>query len=876
MDATRWTRVQDLFHDAAALPPPERAAFLARACGPDITLHADLVAMLAADAAGTTPLDRDVADLAKEVLDVSASPPTAIRTIGPYRLTSLLGEGGMGVVYLAEREDLASRVAIKLLRDAWVSPARRERFTSEQRTLAQLDHPCIARIHDADTLPDGTPWFAMEYVDGVPITEYCREHVLSVDERLRLFLQVCDAVLHAHQHLVVHRDLKPSNVLVSRDGRVKLLDFGIARHLDPLDDANSTTTVERFLSPAYAAPEQLRGEPTGMHTDVYALGVLLYELLAGRRPFDVAGLTPAEVSSRIIDGDADRPSVVSRQVAPPGVMARRAQWADLDVLCATAMRKEAPRRYPTVDALARDVDAYLRGKPLSARAESWGYRGGKFIRRHRRGLAVAAGAVVALAMLAGLHIARIETAHRAALVEAARTQRIQRFMLSLFSAGETQDAPAADLRVVTLLERGVNDARRLDAEPAVQAELHQTLGTIYQQLGSLDQANTLLETALAQRRALHEASHPEVIESLVALGNLRVEQASLDEAERLLREAYRHARAVVSPEHPLRAETALALGRAVRERGAYDEAVPLLDEAVHLYGRDTTPDDDLAAALTALANTHFYAGRLDLADTLYQRIVTMSRSLHGPRHPSVAHDLLNLSATASARGRYTEAETYTRQAVDIFDAWYGRDHPETGSALVILGQALRFQEKFAEAETALREALATQERVYGASHPRVAFALNELGGVAQRQGAYAEAEMALQRALAIYSAAYDGRHSRVGVVMSNLGWLCVARRDFARAETLLRSALTLYGELLPETHVNIAIARIRLGVALVEQQRFDEAEPLLVRAYEVLRQGSSRSPTWEATARQTLATVYDGLRQPDKARQFRTDAVGAQ
>ncbi len=285
MDSKRWERVQALFHQAADLPASERQSFLESACCDDHGLLSDVSAMLREDARSTSLLDRDMAVIAHDVLSPSDSDNLPEDRFGPYRLKKSLGEGGMGVVYLAERPDLGSAVAIKILRDAWLSPARRERFASEQRTLAQLNHPSIARLYDADTLADGTPWFAMEYVEGLHLTAYSAQNQCSVEERLGLFRLVCEAVQFAHQHAVIHRDLKPSNILVRSDGSIRLLDFGIAKQIETLDTpVDQTLTGLRLMTPAYAAPEQIRGERVGIQADVYSLGVILYELLAGLAP----------------------------------------------------------------------------------------------------------------------------------------------------------------------------------------------------------------------------------------------------------------------------------------------------------------------------------------------------------------------------------------------------------------------------------------------------------------------------------------------------------------------------------------------------------------------------------------------------------------
>ena len=392
MDGTRWQKIQAVFHEATELSEAERDDFVRINCAADEQLASEVLAMLQHDSHGKGLLDRDLAETAQKTI---AWDPLAGKNFGPYKIVRLLGEGGMGVVYLAERTDLRSQVAIKVLRDAWLSPARRGRFAVEQRTLAQLNHPLIARLYDAAFLPDGTPYFVMEYIDGVPLTEYCRNNNCSIDERLRLFRSVCEAVQHAHGHAVIHRDLKPSNILVNADGSVHLLDFGIAKEVESLDlPVDQTITGLRLMTPAYAAPEQVRGDRIGIRTDVYSLGVILYELLTNELPFDLSNLTPAEAASIIADYEPGKPSAAVRRTGPQSDSnaseLSQIAWADLDVLCLTAMHKDPQRRYASVEALMRDVEHYMDGEPLEARPDSLGYRAGKFLRRNRRAVLSAA------------------------------------------------------------------------------------------------------------------------------------------------------------------------------------------------------------------------------------------------------------------------------------------------------------------------------------------------------------------------------------------------------------------------------------------------------------------------------------------------------
>lgn len=876
MDAERWEHVQALFHRALALPEPQQRSFLKAACAGDTGLQAEVEALLQEDARGTSPLDTDLGRVAYEMLD---GPLPMLRAIGPYRLLSVLGRGGMGVVYLAERDDLGHRVAIKVLRDAGLSPARRERFTREQQTLAHLVHPSIARLYDADVLPDGTPYFVMEYVRGAPLTAYCDTHRCSLEERLRLFRAVCEAVQFAHRQAVVHRDLKPSNILVAGDASggppsVKLLDFGIAR---PLDDrslpAAQTQTGLRLMTPAYAAPEQLRGEPVGIYSDVYALGVILYELLAGRHPFDLSGLTPGQAELRMLEQEPPRPSLAvastsGAAAAPAPFSAGRHAWADLDVLCLTAMHKDPQRRYPTVEALMRDLDHYLGGEPLEARPDALGYRLGKFLRRHHRPAAAAALMLALVVSLIGFYTARLTSARDEALAEAARTQRIQRFMLQLFE-GDEAAGPSDTLRVVTLLERGAREARLFDGEPEIQAELFETLGTLYRQMGHLDRADSLLQAALDGRRTRLGSDHPSVARSLIALGLLRVDQAVLDEADRLIREGLQASRRSLAPEHPAQTEAVLAFGRVLQARGDYDAAIEVFEEVVRFLAARSPASVELSESLSELANTHFYAGRYATSDSLNRIVLAMDRQLYGRRHPSVASTLVNLGATRFQLGYYDEAERLYRQALEMYIPYYGPEHHVTASNMVMLGQTVAYQERYAEALDLLVPALRVRERVFGPDHPRVASTLNELGTVALQQGDLAAAEAYFARMTDIYRKAYDDRHYLIGIGLSNLASVYRQREQLDRAEQLQREAITYFATTLSEEHYQTAVARLKLGRLLVLQNRHAEAEVHLLAGHSILRAQVNPSVHWIRDASRDLAAVYDALGDAEKARAFR-------
>lgn len=875
LDGERWERMQALFHQAIHLPLSEQQEFLKSACGTDRDLIASVAAMLDEDRTESSIVDRGLAHTARMLATPDSSSLPA--KIGPYHVLHILGEGGMGLVYLAEREDLGSMVAIKILRDAWLSPARRQRFAREQKTLAQLNHPSIARLYDADTLPDGTPCIVMEYVDGLPLTEYCKIHRCSVEKRLHLFREVCEAVQYAHSHAVIHRDLKPSNILAKPDGSIRLLDFGIAKQLEDMENpVEQTMTGLRLLTPAYAAPEQVRGDGVGIHTDIYSLGVVLFELLTRELPFDLSNLTPAEAATVIAEHEPGKPSSIALQnrAAPGESLLGRSAWDDLDVLCLTAMHKDVQRRYRTVEALIRDIDHYLKREPLEARPDTFSYKLGKFIRRNQRGVILSTATLLVMLGLVIFFTLRLQKARDAALAEAARTERIQQFMMNLFRGGDEAVAPSDSLRVLTLVDRGVQEAKSLNSDPKIQAELYANLGVIYQKLGKFDAADSLLQSALHQRRLVFGESSPQAAESLVALGLLRTDQAQLDDAEHFIRDGLDIGKRTLSPNHPALVKATFALGKLLEARGRYGDAIDLLDRAVRLQaGRGASAD--LAASISELANVHFYAGHYAISDALNEQALAMQRQLYGDRHPLVADTLINLGAIQFQEGHYAESERFNRQALDIVQAWYGNQHPETADTMTILGQSLTYQNRFEEAAILLRQSLAILEQVYGPVHPRVAYALNELGQLAIRQGKLDDAEADFSREVSIYRTVYHDRHYLISIALSNLAGVYATKKQYARAEQLFRDALQRYAGTLPPEHLNVGIGHARLGNVLAADQRYEEAEPESRAGYEILIKQKNPTLKWLQMARADLAQEYEMLQQPDKAKQFRLEAAKA-
>jgi eukaryotic-like serine/threonine-protein kinase len=745
----RWRRSREVFDGAADLPPgPERDGFLARACAGDASLRAEVEALLAADAATTSVLERSPAGFADVLADVARVPPTTLR-VGPYRIVGELGQGGMGVVYLAEREDVGTRVALKLVRGGAAAPEYVARFLVERRVLGRLEHPYIAHLLDAGVMDDGTPWFAMPYVEGEPIDRFCDAHGLGIRERLSLFEKVCEAVQYAHANLVVHRDLKPSNILVAADGTPRLLDFGIAKLLETDGvETGLTGTGLRLMTPEYASPEQIRGAPVTTATDVYALGVVLYELLCGQPPYPRRGRTLGEMERAVLETDPLRPSAaVLRTIAAPDDADRRTPEAaarargtlpdrlrrelggDLDTIVLRALEKDPARRYPSAEALRDDLQRRRTGLPVLARPQTPAYRARRFVQRHRFG--VAAAAALAILLLGfGVTLARqqAETARALVLAEERRGEaemeaetagRVTDFLVQLFSASDPEQARGEEVTARELLESGVERIDALDDQPAVQARLLDVVGRVHRNLGYYDQTLALHTRALALRRQLHPEPHPDVAASLNELGIILEITAQLDSALVVHREALEMRRARFGGEHLDVAQSMNSLSVLLRRMGRLDEAEPLLLESLALSRRlDGTEGRMTLASLNNLGVLRGVQGRHAEAEAAYREIVDVER--RAGTSPSLGRTLQNLGSAIGEQGRNAEAEAVLREALDVKLAVHPRDHPSVSTTLQALAVMASRRGDHAAAETMIREALAIREARFGVDHPRTA------------------------------------------------------------------------------------------------------------------------------------------------------------
>ena len=773
LDPNRWQRIQTLFHATLERTAEERLEFLAAVCGDDAVLLREVQEML--DAHDDDPFDLEAALL--------APPETADRRlgtrIGPHRLVSHLGHGGMGDVYLAERDDehFDQRVAIKVLRPGLGGGDLRVRFRAERQILARLTHPHIAPLLDGGVTEDGHPYLVMRYVEGATLTDFCDRQSLGIEDRLRLFLQVCDAVRFAHQNLVVHRDLKPGNILVTATedddpGRVQLLDFGIAKLLDPgvLGLTVAATRSEmRVMTPEYAAPEQVRGEAITTGTDVYALGVVLYELLTGERPYQLGGLSASEIERRVCETVPVRPSTAATSRTSAEGRQRRLR-GDLDNIVMKALRKEPKRRYASVEALADDVTRYLAGHPVTARPDTVGYRLSKFVRRNRLGVGAAAliaTLVVAFGLVMAVQATRLADHARELEQERDRvrrqvetTSRVQGLVSELFRAFDPNEGvgdPGERLRETS--RRIVED---LEGEGEIQAQLLDELVVIYANLGFYE---TSLETAresLDVRRRTFPAGDPAIARGRHRLGGALYRASRFGEAEIEVRSALETLRPALGDDHPEVADALNRLALVQRSLGRSRDAEATVREALAIYRRvHGERHAKTADALSNLASVLTRGGGAAQAEPLLRQVLDIRRRVLGSDHPDVAWTLVDLAANLLRRGQTDEAELMLNEALAIQTPRYGRDHPDTSRTLVLLARLHQRRGQTEPAEALFREVVEIRQRVLGDDHTATAASQVDLAKILIERGTFTEAEALLVDALAIHRQHHDPRGRRV-------------------------------------------------------------------------------------------------------------------
>lgn len=861
MKPERWRQIEELFLAASELPAGQRSSFMDEACNGDSDLRDAVNSMLAADELDEQFIEAPAMELAAGLIESYKFEPDEVHQIGPYQLMKLLGEGGMGAVYLASRSDdhYQKQVAIKLVKRGLDNEDMRRRFRHERQILANLDHPNIAHLIDGGTTNDGRPFLVMDYVAGVPITRYCDEHRLSVEERLNLFQLVCAAVGYAHRNLVIHRDIKPSNIIVSEDATPKLLDFGIAKLLsadtvDPADET-STATVARIMTPQFASPEQVRGSRITTVTDIYSLGVILYYLLTGRQPYRFKELTASEIERVICESEVVRPSYAiqrgeendsdqssgtgltieavcdARRERPESL--RRKLKGDLDNIVLMALRKEPERRYSSVEKMADDIRRHLTGMPVLATNDSFGYRAQKFVRRNR--IPVAAVGIVLLSLVIGL-VATVWQS-RAVRREKQKAESINAFLEKMLNYSNPLVRTSQSQGHTTTMEDALDEAAKrlengeFDNQPEVKAEVERIVGISYNYQGRYDLAIDHLQAYVTTQKGLRATDDPKTLDAAATWGSLLAFRGDLTGSE-----------------------------------GVYREVLPSLRNE---YRQGNVKAEVLAGALNNFGYLRRTQGDSKEAEALFREALELNRQIPAESRYLMRLTRSTLASTIADQGRFDEALQTARDAVEEFRQNGQTNLPDFGFSLTVLGGFLCDNGDFVEADTSLREAESILRTLLRPSHLWLGDNLRNQGLSYYRQGRYAEALPRIDETIQIYLKSYGTHYDHYPTALITKGLIFTRSGKTQEGEALLREAVKLRTESLPAEHFWVALAKGALGECLATQKRYEEAEPLLVGSYNRLNEvfGEKHNRTAEALWR--LVRFYQERDKPQLAATYR-------
>lgn len=839
----RWRQIEQLFHDALERSPHERTSFLSTACQDDESLIPEVLQLLSNHENAKEFIEPPAEAIVTEISRQNTLGLQTGNQIGSFLLVRKLASGGMGTVFEATQEHPQRTVALKILRTGHTSPTALRRFEHESHVLAYLKHPAIAQVYETGVFEDGNeqvPYFAMEYIPGADtIIQYADAAKLNVRQRLRLFVDVCDAVHHGHQRGIIHRDLKPGNILVDASGRPKVIDFGVARVTDSdlLVTTMHTDVGQLVGTLAYMSPEQCAAELHELDTrsDVYSLGVVLFELLCGRLPYDVKNKPIVETAQIIQHKAPMKPSSVTPQLKD-----------DIETIILKALEKEPERRYQSAADLGADIRRFLNHRPIEAQPPSLSYQLRLFARRNR--VLVAAGFVLFIVLFAsvGVITALAIRADRAAqnADQAARSEAqlrieaelITRFLQKMLASANPR-ATGKETTVLTLLN---NAAGRIEKDfedhPSVEAALHHTVGVTYESLGLFDQAENHLRKTLVLAKSYMDDDCPLLAEAKTNLAKVLLEKAAYPEAESLIREAITVQRQLRGDKRAALAVSLSALAQCLADHDDLDSAEPYYREALAIRREMRGESHVLVAQATAeLAGCFVKQGEYEEAESLYRRALAINRECGSEDDLNTGEFMHNLAGLLFEKGDYDEAESLIRKSLSILREYRGKEHPLVATGLNTLSVILARKGAGDEAESALRECLAINRELLGPEHPTVARFLLNLGHMLKEKGDYEEADSLYREALSIQQKVLGTEHTDVAMTLLRLATLAQLRGKYDSSESLIRQALDIRVKRLGENHPHVALALNDLGLVLVEQHKYAEAEPVLQDAIEKTR-----------------------------------------
>lgn len=840
--AERFQLVAELFETARSMRSDERASYLEDKCNGDAELINEVRRLLGHHETRHGPLEEPITPAMVKLASPRQHGVELPEAIGEYRVARLIGAGGMGAVYLAEQRNPKRKVALKVIRPGVVSRDALRRFELEASMLGRLQHVGIAQIYEAGTYNDGVgarPYFAMEYVEGAPVLENAESHDLGTNARLKLIAQICDAVQHAHQQGVIHRDLKPGNILVDETGQPKILDFGVARSTD--EGAHSLATQAGALlgTIGYMSPEQIDGNANDVdtRTDVHALGVTMYELLAGRMPYDLSDTSMTGALHRVRE---DVPALLGS--IQPGLR------GDIETICAKALEKDKSRRYQSASDLRDDIHRFLRNEPITARPASTMYQMQRLAQRNKP-LVVAAG-VVLLALvgtLVVLSIAAYEISRQRdeAIAAMSDATGATQFLSDMLTSLDPRERGTPDVSLTNFLDDVTErlDSGQLDEQPKVEAAVRHTIGVAYRELGRYDQARSNIERSLELYRADAHASTTNIADAMSSLGATWSKAGEIEKAERYLAESIQILETVKPDERYGVAGAYQSLADIRMEQRRLDEAEQLLLSALELRRTDPTQRPHfIARNLNSLAVVYRLSGKVDSARSAYEEAIAIQRTLHREPRLDLAHTMSNLAVLHMYEEDLDTAQPLLEEVLRIRKALLPEIHPDIAQTYNSLGGLHTIREQWSQAETVFRESIRIRAALFGDDHYSLGTPYANLGVVQGEQGQYADAIVSLNRAIAIRCERFGQDHVQTASPLLHLANVYIEMNDAEHAIECAEKVRSIYVSVYGDVSPNTLVASSVLGYSLSLAGRFSEAEPLVLRADKELNALADPSP----------------------------------
>ena len=889
MDKQRWERIKQLFQEASELDNDTREVYLRQQTEGDPLLYEQILDMLKQDRQDGPSITQNISSSINELIESEYGLKPG-HQLGAYTLESVIGEGGMGTVFLARRNDdeFTHQVAVKVIHSQCINSQTLQRFQTERQILADLNHPHIASLLDGGTTDKGIPYLVMEHIDGMPILDYCRHHKLDIDQRLQLFLEVCDAVKYAHQNLIVHRDIKPSNILVTDQGQAKLLDFGIAKILQPETfsrPVSETRSELRILTPENAAPEQVLGNSVTTRTDVYSLGNLLYQMLTEQNLFQLENQNRLAIEQAICEKIPEKPSsVISRSSFEPGssqhhfgtlktsTQLKNRLKGDLDTIVLKALQKNPDRRYQSVEQLTDDITRHLRNYPIFARPDSFTYRAAKFISRNRYTTALSSLlliSVIGFMTLIVVQSAQIRQQKDLALYEAETSRQIAEFLMDIFRSSDPNEHAGSTLSAEDLLQNGQQKINDLSDNPRLQATMLQTMGRVYQKMANFDQALPLLERALQIREMHPQTTLQEKANTLADVADLNFELGHYAKAETYFRQSIELYQQFTEPGDDELVSSISGLATVLSYQDKLEQAEELNQQVLDIQLKKFGPlSVEAGDAYTNLGHVLRDSGKFDQADEALTRGLEARRVARGNIHLETAHSLNQLARNKTLMGRHEEALPLAQEGLNIRRQIIGKDHPEIGASLGNLSGILFSLERYDEAEQTRRESLQMMRNLFGDDHAYVSGTLNSLGHILLKKQDLDGAVDAYQQALDISRRIMPADSTRIAYPLTSLGIVFLQQQRYDKAQAFLLEAYQIRKKGLPADSWHIATTAKALGDTLVEIKEWQRAEAYLLEAHDLFLKSFGESDSKTVSARTSLYQLYSTIGQAEQALKY--------